>query len=355
MIRMDAVQTNGTITKLYSFEIAAAPLREIWLSTGKGFYSQLWNTPTNWVSSGDVLSSTGRIVTRNQELVGKLGFMPVVPDLGLKDFDVLPGGEIAFSMEQGQFSETLGDLTTGDLVTDSGRVLSRWGSLLAPFSPDPLPVPPGLGAVQVLNGGEIYFSTQNGFFSRKLGTTIGSTDLLSDSGAVVRKGDQFLSAFGLKDPTLDCGLAAVYVWPNPIQETWFFTRQGFYDANSNYFAAGDLLSDRGYVVYRASELLAEFAPLDPTAAVPMDGLFVVTDSTANTSSGETKINQPVSTGGPSANVVLSWSSDKRVFQVEKSASAAGPFAPVGEIRTDRTFTDTGALKNAQGYYRLRTW
>jgi hypothetical protein len=355
MIRVDAVQTNGTITQQYSFEIAAAPLREIWLSTGKGFFSQLWNAPTNRVSSGDLVSSTGRIVKRNSELLGKLGFMPVVPDLGLKDFDILPGGEIAFSLEQPQFSETLGELTTGDLLSDGGKVLKKWGALLEPFSPNPLQVPPGLGAAQVQNGGEIYFSAQNGFFSDKLGTPITSTDLLSDFGFVVKKGAQFLSSFALKDPSLDCGLAAVFVWPVPFQETWFFTRKGFSDVNSNFFAPGDLLSDRGYVVFRASELLTKFYPLDPTADVPMDGLFVVTDSTSNTAAGESMLSQPVSTNDPSASVRLDWTSSKRVYQVEKAESAGGPFLPVSQIGTDHTYIDNGALTNSQGYYRLRTW
>ena len=135
MMRFDAIQTNGTMTQQYSFEIAAAPFREIWFSTVEGFNSQLWNPPTNWISSGDILSQTGRVVKRNQELVARLGIMPVVPDLGVKDFDILPGGEIAFSLERGQFSETLGVLSAGDLLSDRGKLLKKWEALLAPFSP----------------------------------------------------------------------------------------------------------------------------------------------------------------------------------------------------------------------------
>jgi hypothetical protein len=356
MMRFDAIQTNGTITQQYSFEIAAAPFREIWYSTAKGFHSQLWNTPTNWISSGDILSQTGRVVKRNYELVSRLGFMPVVPDLGVKDFDVLPGGEIAFSLEQGQFSETLGMmLSTGDLLGDDGKVLKKWETLLASFVPDPLPVPFGLGAVHVRDDGEIFFSTQNSFFSSKLGAPVSSTDLLSDTGTVIEKGDQLLGAFGLKDPSLDCGLAAAFVWPNPIQETWFFVQKGFYDSSSNYFAAGDLLSDRGYVVYRWSELLAEFAPLETTAGLPMDGLFVVAENRSTASTTNSRLSALVSTNLPSSSLVLSWSSNGRVFQVEKSDSAAGPFVPASPITTDTQFTDSGTLTNSSGFYRLRSW
>jgi hypothetical protein len=355
MMRFDAIQTNGTMTQQYSFEIAAAPFREIWFSTTKGFNSQLWNPPTNWISSGDILSQTGRVVKRNYELVGGLGFMPVVPDLGVKDFDVMPGGEIGFSLEQGQFSETLGMLSTGDLLSDQGKVLKRWETLLAPLSPDPLLVPVGLGAVQVRDDGEIYFSAQNNFFSSKLGAPVSSTDLLSDAGTVIEKGDQLLGAFGLKDPSLDCGLAAVFVWPSPIQESWFFVQKGFYDSSSNYFAAGDLLSDLGYVVYRSSELLFEFAPLGTTAGLPMDGLFVVAENRSAHSTPDSKLSQPAATNQPPSSLVLSWSSKGRVFQLEKSDSAAGPFVPVSPITTDRQFTDSGTLTNLSGFYRLRTW
>ncbi len=355
MLRMDAIQTNGTMIQQYSFEIAAAPFREIWFSTAKGFTSQPEGGGSTWVSSGDIVSTAGRVVKQNFELVGKLGFMPVVPDLGVKDFDILPGGEIAFSMEQAQFSETLGDLTTGDLVTDRGRILKKWSSLLETFSPDPLPVPAGLGAVQVRDSGEIVFSTENGFFSRKLGSAVSSTDLLSDTGLVVESGSQLLSPFGLKDPTLDCGVTAVFVWPSPIFETWFFTRKGFQDTNSNTYAAGDLLSDRGYVVFGAAELLSPLSPVEATNGLPSDGLYVISDASAASATGTTKLNEPFLTNNPPFSFGLSWTSSNRLFQLEKAANAAGPYAPVTPIGTGEEFVDPGAATNTAGFYRLRTW
>ncbi len=355
MMRFDAIQTNGTMTQQYSFEIAAAPFQEIWYSTTQGFHSQLWSTPTNWIGSGDILSHAGRIVKRNSDLVARLGFMPVVRDLGLKDFDVLPGGEIAFSLEQEQFSETLGVLDTGDLLSDHGKVLKKWQMLLSAFAPNPVLVTVGLGAAQVQDNGEVYFSAQNGFYSSKLAAPVSSTDLISDSGVVIEKGTNLLSAFGLKDPSLDCGLAAVFVWPSPILETWFFVRKGFYDTSSNYFAAGDLLSDRGYIVYRASELLSGFSPVEIAAGGPMDGLFVVAENRLPLSAGKTKLSQPLRTNQPPSSLVLSWTSDGRVFQVERSDSAAGPFVPVSPLITDTQFTDGGALTKPSGFYRLRSW
>jgi hypothetical protein len=355
MLRMDAIQTNGTLTQQYSLEIAAAPFREIWFSTAKGFISQPANGGSNWVSSGDIVSTAGRVVKQNFELVGKLGFMPVVPDLGVKDFDLLPGGEIAFSLEQAQFSETLGPLTTGDLLTDHGRVLKSWSSLLAAFSPDPLPVPPGLQAVTVRDSGEILFSVENGFFSKKLGNTLNSTDLLSDSGSVVEPGSQLLSAFGLKDPSLDCGLTAVFIWPSPFLETWFFTGKDFQDTNSNSYAAGDLLSDRGYVVFRAAELLSALSPAEATNGLPSDGLFVVTDASAATATGVTRMNEPVFTNDPPSSLSLSWTSSNRLFQLEKATDAAGPYDAATPIGTSEDYTDPGAATNPASFYRLRTW
>ena len=106
MIQVGVDQTNGTVTQQYHLDLATAPLREIWFSTTQAFKAGLWNPPTNLVSAGDFISSIGRVVKRNQELTRNLGIMPPVPDLGLKDVDILPGGEIAFSIQTPAFSES---------------------------------------------------------------------------------------------------------------------------------------------------------------------------------------------------------------------------------------------------------
>ena len=277
MIQVGVDQTNGTATQQYHLELDTAPLREIWFSTSQAFKAGLWNAPTNLVSAGDFVSSIGRVVKRNQELTRNLGIMPPVPDLGLKDADVLPGGEIAFSIETPAFSETLGvQLHPGDLLSDQGRLLRTNQQLIAAFGPQPPTTDVGLSALQVMDDGEIYFSVQTNFFSKTLSRQVQPGDLLTDLGAVVKANADLVKPFMPANPTNNCGLSAVYVWPSG--EIWFSTRDGFYDSNSNFYAPGDLLSDQGYVVYRNSELLAAFQPPGGGTDFGLDALFIVTDA-----------------------------------------------------------------------------
>ena len=159
MFKAEVDQTNGTSVLQYRIEISAAPFREIWFSTVTNFQASIWSPPTNAISGGDLLSSSGRVIKRNVELTGLLGIQPPVPDLGLKDVDVLPDGEIAFSIEQSVFSETIGLLSFQDLLSDRGRVIKHGSpDLIGNFQPaPPLPEFVGLEAVQVMDDGQVYF------------------------------------------------------------------------------------------------------------------------------------------------------------------------------------------------------
>jgi hypothetical protein len=340
MIQVGVDQTNGTMTQQFHLDIAAAPLREIWFSTTQAFKVGIWNPPTNLVSAGDLISSVGRVVKRNQELTRNLGIMPPVPDLGLKDLDVLPGGEIAFSIETAAWSETLSaQLSPGDLLSDRGRLVRTNQQLIAAFlPPPPAPSDVGLSALQVMGDGEIYFSVQAKFFSGKLGRVVQPGDLLTDLGAIVKANN--------------CGLNAIYIWPSG--EIWFSTQNGFYDSNSNYYAPGDLLSDQGYVVYRNSELLAAFQPAGSMADFGLDALFVVTDVTPVGPAA--KLGLPQLTNQPPASLSFLRSGGSRAFQLERALDAAGPYVPVGPITTDAVFLDAGVLMNqTQAFYRLHQW
>ena len=124
MLRVGAAQSNGTLIQRYSIEIAAAPFQEIWLSTAKGFFAKSGDSATNWIGSGDILSHLGRVVRSNDELTSALGLPPGVSDAGIKDFDVLPGGDIAFSLENPQSSEAAGPVSIGDLLSHSATPIT---------------------------------------------------------------------------------------------------------------------------------------------------------------------------------------------------------------------------------------
>jgi hypothetical protein len=216
--------------------------------------------------------------------------MPPTPDLGLDGVDLLPGGEIAFSIESDLFSETLGDLHEGDLLSDQGRVMMTYSKLITPLGPEPPPLDLGLDAADLLENGEILFSIEKDFFSESLGRSVRKGDLLSSKGFIVRSNEQLVARFQPADPKKDYGLDAIFVWPNG--EVWFSVETGFYGQHFEPYNAGDLLSDQGYVVYRNLELLGAFQPLEDLADFGLDALWIVTDLGPGFPTGRRRAAQP---------------------------------------------------------------
>ena len=275
--------------------------------------------------------------------------MPVVPDLGLDAVDILPSGEIAFSMEQDEFSETLGPLHEGDMLSNRGRVLRSYTDLVGAFGPEPPPADQGLDALHTVSSNEVYFSIEQDFFSEILGRTIRRGDLLSSRGMILKTNEQLVARFNPAGPKKDYGLDALYVWPSG--EIWFSTEDGFNGQHFEVYGPGDLLSDQGYVVFRNLELLNGFAPIEDLADFGLDALFIVTDATPLGPSPQfTSVSRIAATG----TVGLQWKGDGRVFQVERAGNAAGPFSPFSEIVPD-LFYDDKSPAEPQSFYRLRQW
>lgn len=349
MIKIQLHQTNGTISQVYHLDLAAAPLQEIWFSTQSGFHSGMPAPLPTQVAGGDIISSAGRLVRRNHELTARLGFMPVVPDLGLDAMDILPGGEIAFSMEQTEFSETLGPLHEGDVLSDRGKVLHSYADLMAAFGPQPPVADPGLDALHRVSPEENWFSIKQDFFSELLGRTVRRGDLLSSRGVILKTNEELLAPFNPAEPKKDYGLDAVWVWPSG--EIWFSTEEGFHGPHFEFYAPGDLLSDQGYVVFQNLELVSAFAPLEDLGDFGLDALFIVSDASPSAPAPRfTRVNRQAATGA----IELEWDGAGRVFQVQRAGDAAGPYAPVSEIVPDLLFKDSTSLPS-QSFYRLRQW
>jgi hypothetical protein len=343
-------QTNGTFSQVFTLRIAAAPLREIWFSTLSGF------TPTNsqaslsYVEGGDLISTTGGVVKRNADLFTSVGAFPPVPDLGLDALDVLPGGEIAFSLGSGIFSSTLGQLQEGDLLSNKGRIIRRNQDLLASFMTETATNDAGLDTVHVLETGEIVFSIVTNVFAKGLNTWLHPGDLLSSTGIVMRTNHQLLTRFHPANPANDYGLDGLYVWPSG--EIWFSTESNFEDQMFGQVLSGDLLSDQGYIVLRNLELLEAFRPKEALPDFGLDTLYVVTDATPP----EPGALLTIKTGGSADSATLSWQGQARVFQVQRADSAAGPFQPLSPMLPDLLFEDLGTGTNhAQSFYRLQQW
>lgn len=334
--------------QVFYMHIVAAPVREIWFSTGVGLTS---GTLNQRVSDGDLLSHTGRIVKTNQELVGRLGIMPMVPDLGLDAFDVAPGGEALFSIEENVLSETLGPLQHGDILSDKGRIVRRNEDLILPFGPMP-PIPHvGLDAVHMMKDGEILFSIEDDVLSETLGVWLGKGDILSEKGAIFRTNKELLAKFEPVDGQGDVGLDALHVWPST--EIWFSTEVSFESKKFGHVGQGDLLSDGGWIIFRNLDILQPFAPLEDLADFDFDALFLVTDDEgANPPLTQAQI----IVDSESGDVWIEWLSNAKVFQVERADEPGGPYFPSGFIFPGTDFLDqAAALGRTRSFYRIREW
>jgi hypothetical protein len=347
LIQADLTQTNGTDLRTFQLHLFAAPVREIWFSTVKGFTSTNRFAPTNQISAGDLLSNRGRVVKRNSDLTAQLGIMPPVPDLGLDAVQVTGHGEILFSIPMDVFSETLGTIHHGDLLSNRGLIVKRNQQLLAAFSPTSS-ADAGLEGVQVMSDGQILFSIQSDV-TTIFNQTLSRGDILSDHGTVFLTQQQLLANFQPASAGTDFGLDAFYIWPSG--EVWFSVEQGFVDNRLGQIQAGDLLSSFGYRVFSNAVLLAAFAPADPSLDYGLDALFIVSDT--QPPKPPPRIVRNSAAGGWSH---LDWDGAGSVFQVETAPSPRGPWTPASEVTPDLSSDcPYGASAGGSGFCRLRQW
>jgi len=346
MINVTLTQTNGTLLQTYHLNICAAPLRDLWFSTATGFDSGKAQSPTNHISHGDLLSFHGRVVKRQHELTARLGIMPIVPDVGLDAVDVAPGGELLFSITQKIFSERIGTLQHGDLLSIQGKIVKSNQQLLAGFGLGSTNIDAGLDAVQVLNDGVILFSISTNLAASS-GRRISGGDILSDRGEIFRLFAHLMARFHPAQTNLDFGLDALFVWPHG--EIWFSTEKDFQDTMLGPVRAGDLLSDQGYRVFSNRELVAGFAPLTDAADYGLDALFIVTD--CRPAVARPRLQDWTSFANRR---VLRWSGSGQVFQLERADTPWGPYVPCSPIIPETAFED--ALDQAgMSFYRVRQW
>jgi len=129
--------------------------------------------------------------------------------------------------------------------------------------------------VQIMTNGEIYFSITTNLVSPQIGMLFRG-DILSDQGRLVKSHQQLLSRFHPSVIDHDYGLDALYVWPGG--EIWFSTEEGFTDTQLGPIQPGDLLSDQGFVVFLNLELTSAFAPVEDLSDFGLDALYIVTDA-----------------------------------------------------------------------------
>jgi hypothetical protein len=349
------LQTNGTLVRTFELLVEAAPVRDLWFSTAQNFTPGHGTGPHESRSEGDLVSWGGQLVRANRELVWRLGMMPPTPDLGLDAVEVLPGGELVFSVRSGVWSERLGRWAReGDLLSDRGRVILPVEELLSAFEPlEPLDNV-GVDALVMRPDGEVWFSLTRQVTSQKLRRALHRGDLLSSTGRVVRAYTELLALFQPAEPALDPGLDAVYIWPNG--EIWFSVEDPFVDKQGNRYGTGDLLSDQGWVVARNRDLLAAFQPVEDLADFGLDALQVISDVEPAWPT-VTLLPRLVLSRGPDANDLrLDWAGQARFYQLERATDLQGPWHPWGPARLEPPVVETNALlRESRAFYRLRQW
>ena len=246
---------------------------EIWFSTVHRITSANRPESDNVMSPGDVLSTTGQRVRANADLLTPFGIEPVPGGYGIDAICLGAGGEMLFSLNEDIKSGTVGLLQHGDLLSEAGVVVRTNQKLLSDFHLMPPAPDVGLDAAQVTSDGETLFSTRGDFFSESQGEAFYHGDLLSDRRLLLRTNRQLLAGFRPEKPDHDYGLDALYVWPGG--EIWFSTEEGFQDASMGSISDGDLLSDYGYIIRRNRDLVGPFSPLEDLANFGLDAIHVV--------------------------------------------------------------------------------
>jgi hypothetical protein len=272
----------------FTLHIVAVPEPKLWFSTETGFTSG--SLGNRRVSDGDLLSSNGRVVRTNRDLLYRFRPSPTsLEEYGLDAVFGLPrpgpdavsnSPQVWFSTETEVKTESpYGLLSDGDLLSDQGWVIRCNRHLISRFSPMP-PIPDvGLDGVTIDPGNasvsrfNLLFSTEVDFFSERLGVTVGHGDLLHAAGRIIKTNEELMANFDpIVSSTEGLGLDAIYVWPNG--EVWFSTEVGFRDERWGAVSDGDLLSDVGRVVMRNRDLMAPFEPLEDVDNFGLDAVWV---------------------------------------------------------------------------------
>jgi hypothetical protein len=351
MFHADADETTGSLASTYRLQIRAAPFHELWFTVRNGMTPANTNATLGHLSGGDVLADTGRRVRSNADLLAAFGWQPETKPVNVYALDAGAGGGIEFSVDEVKAPNGQ-VLAWGDLLAEDGILKTTVPRMLAPFGLMPPAPDAGLDAVQSMGNGERLFSLRTDVFSERLGQVLHHGDILSDRGAVFLTFDALLAAFKPKDPAHDPGLDAFHVWPSG--EVWFSTVEGFVSNTLGPILGGNLLSQDGYIVYRNLDLVAPFSPLEDLADFGLNDLFVLTDTDTPPAPAT---NLRLDLSGPDAGAwTLTWNGSGRVFQVEQATEAAGFYTPAGPPQPERTFRlppDTAG--GVPRFLRVRSW
>lgn len=339
-------EVNATPDRVLQLRLESMPVQDLWFSTRSGFTAERPGPVPQPISPADVLSVAGRVVVWHSDLVDFLGVVDPSSAVNVDALEVTSGAELWTSFNADLTSKSLGVLHHGDLVSTPSRKVKSYREFAAAVAPEPPSPDLGLDAVQAWEGGDWVFSIRDGTFSETLGDWVGRGDVMTTRGTRLATVQELLKAFSPVKPEVDPGLDALFVWPSG--EIWFSTEDGVELSDGRFLLEGDLLSNRGEVVFGNLELVRRFAPLEDAASFGLDGLIVVSDAV------ESPAPAPVLTLRTEGDqVALRWTKPGRFFQLESASGPGGPFAPEGGIGLEGERRIPAPT--APTYFRIRQW
>lgn len=340
----------------FSFALNAAPMADLWFMTTRGFTpSTLGPSPTVpptplHVAAGTILQLGGPSMVPTLPLLAPLQFDQPETIASLDAFDVAPGAEVWCSLPVDAKSKIAGVILEGDLFSAGGYRVKSNQQLLDAFGLMPGFGDAGLDAVHRTASGEILFSIRQDEFSEHLGATLHHGDVLSDSGRVVASNQELLSRFHPGNPDQDYGLDAIYLWESG--EIWFSVETAFDDQELGRVGDGDLLSNRGYVVFRNRELMAPFSPLEDLADFGLQSAVPLATSILPAKPPTLSIRFAE---GPLPTVILEANGLGRAFRLRSAPTPTGPFEPLGLPGLERTWTLPLPAVPTATFYQVEEW
>lgn len=247
----------------------------IFFSTEESFVASAGPHAGDIIGDGDLLNTRGRVTSTNADLMNAFCPMPSpTPNFGLDALHRRTDRPTLFSTELGWFDECRSrNISPGDLLAADGTIVKTNAELMANFNPKPVAGNVGLDAVFELPNGQIYFSTEIDLFDELLGVVLKHGDLLSDAGVVVRTNQQLLANFCPMPVVGDLGLDAVHLTRHG--EIWFSTEEGWFDeCLGRQISDGDLLSDAGYIVSTNAKLLEGFTGTAADQQLGLDAVWL---------------------------------------------------------------------------------
>lgn len=345
-LKLELVEVNPSPFRVLYLSIDAMALRDLWFTTVAEFTAALPGPNPVRVSRADLLSRDGHVVVKEARFAEAMTLPSGMAAPPIDAVTVVPEGRLRYSVVTEMKTLELG-------VVDSGDLMDLGGSRAVPAAQfahvlSTMPAAMGLDAIQWREDGTYLFSIRDPVFSDRLGVAVGAGDLLSTDGRLLRRNAELLKAFHVTQRARDYGLDSVHLWPSG--EIWFSTSESVPLEGGGLLSDGDLLSDRGRVIFRNLELLERFGPLEDAANFGLRSVEIVSD--VDQAEGRPTLTF-VSREAVRAEAVIQGAGPGRFFQVERASTLGGPFTPVSGIGPAGSWI-VRAPEGVQ-FYRLRQW